>query len=284
MVDADTLGSGGQGDAMLPQPCVVLNRHAEIAGTSTLELQPPATGFSFVPGQFNMLYVFGVGEVPISISGDPDCDDRLVHTTRSVGLTTQAVNRLQPGDTVGVRGPFGSGWPLAEARGRDVVIIAGGLGLAPLRPAICYLLQRREDYGTISILCGARSPAEILYRRDLSLWREQHQLPVMVTVDFAERSWHGEVGVVTRLIARAPFVAERAMALVCGPEIMMRYAIQELLGRGLGAEQIYLSMERNMQCALGFCGHCQFGPHFVCKDGPVLRYDRVEALFSVREI
>ena len=277
-------GLATPGDAMLPQPCRVIQRHPEITGTCSLEIQAPGDGFNFQPGQFNMLYVFGIGEVPISISGDPVRRDTLVHTTRSVGMTTEAINRLNADDSVGIRGPFGSAWPLAEARGRDVVVIAGGLGLAPLRPAIYALLKRRKDYGAIHILCGARSPAEILYRQELAHWRARYQLSVAVTVDFADRSWQGNVGVVTQLIARAAFDADNAVALVCGPEAMMRYSIQELMGRGMCREAIYLSMERNMQCALGFCGHCQFGPHFLCKDGPVLRFDRVEQLLKLREI
>lgn len=271
-------------DAMLPEPCRVLRREAETGGIFTIEVSAPGDSFDFLPGQFNMLYVFGVGEVPISISGDPRGRATLVHTTRSVGLVTQAINRLQVGDTIGVRGPFGSAWPLAEARGKDVLVIAGGLGLAPLRPAICQLLDQRADYGRISILCGARGPADLLYRGDLSSWRERHQVPVEVTVDFADRSWHGQVGVVTRLIAQADVDPDNAVALVCGPEIMMRYSLQELLARGFKSTAIYLSMERNMHCALGICGRCQYGPHFLCKDGPVLSYDRVEPLFKVREM
>jgi NAD(P)H-flavin reductase len=271
-------------DAMLPEPYQVLRRQREVEGTYTIVLQAASTGFEFLPGQFNMLYVFGVGEVPISISGDPACREQLVHTTRSVGLVTQAINRLSPGDHVGVRGPFGSAWPLAEAQGKDLLIVAGGLGLAPLRPVIYSLLYQRQRYGNISILCGARNPADILYREELSWWRERCKLPVAVTVDFADRSWHGKVGVVTRLIAQAAVDPGNAVALVCGPEAMMRYSLQELLARGFSCADIYLSMERNMQCALGFCGHCMFGPHFLCKDGPVLRYDKVEQLFNLREM
>ena len=272
------------GDAMIPVPCRVLRRWEELAGTVSLELQAPVEDFAFQPGQFNMLYVFGVGEVPISISGDPRRRDRLVHTSRSVGFTTQAINRLKEGDTVGVRGPFGSAWPLPVASGKDVLVIAGGLGLAPLRPAIYQLLSQRERYGNISILYGAKSPAEVLYSQELALWRKQRKISVDVTVDFADRGWSEKVGVVPRLIAGCRFDPGNVVVLVCGPEAMMRYTVQELVACGVSCASIFISMERNMQCALGYCGHCQFGPHFICKDGPVLRYDQIEHLFNLREI
>jgi NAD(P)H-flavin reductase len=249
----------------------------------TIELAPPAA-FSFAAGQFNMLYVFGLGEVAISLSGDPGNVNRLVHTVRAVGAVSAALTRLRSGMTMGVRGPYGSAWPVKESEGGDIVIVAGGLGLAPLRPAIYGVLARRERYGRVVVLYGARSPAEILFRRELEMWRRRLDVDVTVTVDHAAADWRGNVGVVPTLIPRIPVDAEHAVALVCGPEIMMRFTIDALRQRGLRTDQIYLSMERNMKCAVGLCGHCQFGPAFVCRDGPVFRFDRVAPIFNIREI
>lgn len=231
-----------------------------------------------------MLYVFGVGEVPISISGDPTQPYSLVHTIRAVGTVTRAMQALQRGDTVGVHGPFGSSWPVAEAAGKDVVLVAGGLGLAPLRPVLYHLLAQRAAYGKVVLLYGARTPADLLYRRQLEQWRGRLDVEVSVTVDRAADSWRGHVGVVTQCIAQAPFDPLDTVAMVCGPEVMMRFAIMALLKHGVEEAQILLSMERNMKYAVGFCGHCQFGPTLLCKDGPVLHYDRIKNWFGRRGI
>jgi NAD(P)H-flavin reductase len=231
-----------------------------------------------------MVYVFGMGEVPISISGDPNHLNPLVHTVRAVGTVTRAVCKAKRGDIVGIRGPFGSSWPVEEAIGKDVVIAAGGIGLAPLRPALLTLLAHRERYGRIVLLYGARSPQELLFGRQLLQWRGRFDLEVEVTVDTASREWRGNVGVVTTLIPRAHFDPEEALAMVCGPEVMMRFTVSGLQELGVPAESIYVSMERNMKCAVGLCGHCQYGPTFICKDGPVFRYDRLASLFNVREV
>jgi NAD(P)H-flavin reductase len=258
----------------------------ETHDTFTLELEPMkgSAGSSFRAGQFNMLYVFGVGEIPISISSDPTNCDKLMHTTREVGTVTKAMGKLKRGDVIGVRGPFGTPWPIEQAEGVDVVIIAGGIGLAPLRSALYQLLAKRDRYEKIVLLYGTRTPNDILYRRELQRWRAQFDMEVYITVDRAIGGWRGNVGVVTSLIPRAPFDARSAIALVCGPEIMMRFTVLELERRGVPPHQIYISMERNMKCGIGICGHCQFGPSFVCKDGPVFRYDRVQHLFEKREI
>jgi len=197
---------------------------------------------------------------------------------------TQALQRLRRGDVIGVRGPFGSAWPIGENKGNDVVIIAGGIGLAPLRPVIYYLLSHREQYGRVLLLYGARTPNDLLYTRELEQWRGRFDLDVQITVDTAVSSWRGHVGVVTRFIAKASFDQANTVALLCGPEVMMRFSIAELQQQGLSAEHIFISMERNMHCAVGFCGHCQFGPTFICKDGPVFRYDRVRPWFGKREV
>jgi NAD(P)H-flavin reductase len=225
-----------------------------------------------------------VGEVPISISSDPDEPTLIQHTPREVGVVTRAMRRLTAGELIGVRGPYGSAWPVEAARGKDVVLVAGGIGLAPLRSALYRLMSRREHYGKIVLLYGTRTPADILFRRELERWRTGRDLEVHVTVDRAMGKWQGYVGVVTTLIPRAPFDPRRTVAMVCGPEIMMRHTVMELTRRGVKERDIHLSLERNMKCAVGFCGHCQFGPTFVCKDGPVFRFDRVAAIIDEAEV
>ena len=272
-------------DPMTPALYTVESFHQDNHDTFTLDLRSASGEIpTFEPGQFNMLYVFGVGEIPISISGDPDDNSRLLHTTRVVGTVTRAMSRLRPGDTVGVRGPFGRGWPIDTADGKDVVVVTGGIGLAPLRPALYRMLNDRDRFDKIVLLYGARTPEDILYLNELEAWRSRFDLEVHVTVDRATGDWHGNVGVVTTLIPRAPFDPRRTVSLICGPEIMMRFTIQELAKRGVSGENIYVSMERNMKCAVGLCGHCQYGPSFVCKDGPVYAYPEIESIFGVAEV
>ncbi len=268
---------------MAPRPTPIRRVLRETDDTFTVELEAGA-GFAFKPGQFNMLYVFGVGEVPISISGDPTRPQVLLHTTRAVGMVTEAMGRLGKGACLGVRGPFGQPWPLERGVGRDVVLVAGGIGLAPLRPALYEIASHRKDFGTVVLLYGTRSPEDVLFRRDLERWRAAHRVEVSVTVDHAIGVWPGHVGVVTALVPRISFDAMNSIALGCGPEVMMRFAVDGLRQRGVPRDAIFLSMERNMKCAVGFCGHCQFGPAFVCKDGPVFAYERVERLLELHEV
>lgn len=280
---------------MLPARFRVQRRRRETHDIFTMELAPTdgVGARRFAPGQFNMLYAFGVGEIPISISGDPAQPELLTHTTRVVGTVTKAMSRLTVGHMVGVRGPFGSRWPVEEAVGGDVVIVAGGIGLAPLRPVLLHVLAHRARYHHVTLLYGTRTPVDILYRCELEQWRARFDVDVHVTVDRAigdpstscgGHPWRGNVGVVTTLIPRAKFDPAHATAMLCGPEVMMRFTLLELEQRGLGRERIYLSMERNMKCAIGFCGHCQYGADFICKDGPVFRYDHVAARFGKAEI
>jgi NAD(P)H-flavin reductase len=281
--------AGSAADPMTPRVARVRRRRRDGPQVFTLDIEAEEeaeeTGAeTYAPGQFNMLTVFGIGEVPISLSGDPAERHRLVHTIRTVGPVSTALARLGPGDALGLRGPFGVGWPMGEAAGRDVVVVAGGLGLAPLRPALYRLLAERERYGRIVLLYGTRSPEEILFRREIQSWRRRLDIDIEVTVDHAAGDWRGHVGVVTTLIPRAVFDPLNAIAFVCGPEVMMRFSIAALRDAGLEDEAIYLSMERNMKCAVGFCGHCQFGPVFVCRDGPVFRHDRVRNLLALKEI
>jgi len=278
--------TGPVADPMVPVPYRVEGVKRETHDTFSLDLAPAdgAAVTSFQPGQFNMLYVFGVGEVPISISGDPGNCPAIVHTTRVVGAVTKAMGALKRGDLLGVRGPFGKPWPVAEEAGRDFLIVAGGIGLAPLRPALYTLMKQREKYRKIVLLYGARTPEDILYRRELERWRGKFDLEIQVTVDRGAAGWRGNVGVVTTMIGRAQCDPANTLALVCGPEVMMRFTLMELQKRGIAQQRIFVSMERNMKCAVGFCGHCQYGPNFICKDGPVFRLDRIEPIFGKAEI
>jgi len=273
-------------EPMLPTPFRISRIQREISDTFTVDLIPASGGRlgRFAPGQFNMLYVFGVGEVPISISGDSGDGSCVTHTIRAVGSVTEVMMSLKRGDIVGLRGPFGSGWPVQQAQGSDIVLIGGGIGFSPLRPVIYYLVAHREKYGNICIYYGARTPEDILYRRELEKWRSQFDLNVEVTVDRATGKWAGRVGVVTRLIPRGGFDPFHTIAMVCGPELMMRYAVQALNEQEVTNERIYISMERNMRCGVGFCGHCQYSSYFVCKDGPVFRFDRIKDIFEIREL
>ena len=274
-------------DVMVPTQWRVADRWEETYDVFSFALEPTEIGVEakFEPGQFNMLYAFGTGESAISISGDPrKGDGRLVHTVRRVGTVTDALFRLEEGDSIGVRGPFGSPWPMDALKGKDILFVAGGIGLAPLRPAILHALNDHQAFGKLSVLSGSRSPSDALYLGELSEWQASGNIECLLTVDHAVGDWHDHVGVVTKLIRKANFDPDNAVALVCGPEIMMRYASIELKNSGLAEESIYVTLERNMKCAAAFCGHCQLGPEFICKNGPVFRYDRVAFWLSQREV
>jgi NAD(P)H-flavin reductase len=275
---------GSTADPMIPRPFRILRIQRETADIFTAEMDPGNESFPFAAGQFNMLYLFGVGEIPVSISGNPCKDGSLVHTVRSVGLVSKAMGGLKRGDVIGVRGPFGKGWPVEEACGNDVVIVAGGIGLAPLRSVLYRLISERNKYGRVILLYGTRTPGDIPFQRELERWRGRLDLEVSVTVDKGSPAWRGNVGVVTRMISKAPFDPSLTTAFVCGPEVMMRLTALELEIRGVPAGSIYLSMERNMKCGIGLCGHCQLGPHFICKDGPVFSLDKIKKFLALREI
>jgi NAD(P)H-flavin reductase len=270
--------------AMTPVAHRVVSRVQETADTWTLELEPLEERVRPRAGQFDMLYAFGVGEVPISTSGDHEGDGPLTHTIRAVGAVTRALCALEPGSVAGVRGPFGTEWPLAEVAGGDLVVVAGGIGLAPLRPAIRHALERRDDYGAVAVLIGARTPQDLLYAEELERWRARLDADVDVTVDAAAAGWHGRVGLVTTLIPGAVVDPANASALVCGPEVMMTFVVRALLERGLELERIWVSMERNMRCAVGHCGHCQLGPTLICRDGAVFPAGAMQRLMEVREL
>jgi NAD(P)H-flavin reductase len=268
-----------------PVPYEVVRRESETADTATVALRPVGAALpSFRPGQFAMLYAFGVGEIPVSVSGFTPADQGLVHTVRAVGAVSGALNGLQPGSVVGVRGPFGTGWDLPTARGRDLLIVAGGIGLAPLRPVVVDALADPDRFGRVNVLIGARTPDELLYRAAINHWSVATAAHVAVTVDRPDDRWTGEVGVVTSLLHRARFRPPNSMAFVCGPEPMIRATARDLVHRGVPAQQIRVSLERNIRCATGHCGHCQLGPLLVCLDGPVLGWERAKPLLAVREL
>ena len=271
-------------DPMRPRPFRVLAQRQDTDDTVTLRLEP-ANGvpLRFEPGQYTMLGILGIGEVPISISGEPSAPQLLQHTIRDVGGVTHALVHAQPGTMLDVRGPYGRGWSVLDGAGGDVVFVAGGIGLAPLRPALLEVIAHRQRFGRVVVLYGTRSPADVLYTAELDVWRAA-DVEVAVTVDYGPPGYPGRVGLVTALIPRAGFDPARTLALVCGPEVMMRFAATALVGRGVAADRIRLSMERNMKCGVGLCGHCQLRELFICTDGPVLAYARIDTLLQGRQL
>ncbi|MCL5676825.1 MAG: FAD/NAD(P)-binding protein [Firmicutes bacterium] len=274
---------------LLPQPAVIQEIRRETADTQTYTLAFADEGlrerFSFRPGQFNMLTLWGAGEAAVSFSSDPALRGQFQHTIRAVGNVTRAMARFSVGDVVGLRGPYGRAWPLEEMKGKDVLVVAGGIGLAPVRPAILHLFRHRSDYGRITLLYGARTPADLLYTDQYDEWRAQPDTTLLLSVDRADGvPWPHQVGVVTTLFPLIEFAPGNTVALVCGPEIMMRFVAVDLLRRGLSPERLFVSLERRMKCAVGQCGHCMFGPKFVCREGPVFRYAEVEPFFGKRGV
>lgn len=271
--------------AMVPAPWRVLALREEGPHVVTLELAPQSGAFPACrPGQFNMLYAFGVGEIPISISGDCADSSKIVHTIRNVGMVSAALTRLEEGQSVGLRGPFGSAWPVSSARGRDVLVVGGGLGIVPLRPVLYEIARNRGDFSRVNVIYGTRKPEDLLFLDELGLWGREHDFNVEITVDMAEPDWVGHVGTTAPLIERAPFDPEKTSAFVCGPEVMMRIVAGKLVEGGIPAAHTHLSMERNMKCAVGLCGHCQWGTEFICKDGPVYDWERAAPRLRIREL
>lgn len=288
-VDAATLERAP--GPMAPVAFRVAGRRDETADVVTLDLEPAgATIAEPRPGQFAMIYAFGVGEVPISVSGCPADDGVLRHTVRAVGAVTRALCDLRPGDEVGVRGPFGRGWPVdavasgvgADGAAPDLVVVGGGIGFAPLRPVVQRAAADRDRFDRVAIVVGARTADDLLFRDELMAWRSRFDLAVEVTVDAGTNDWHGDVGVVTKVLPRVPFDPARAVAMLCGPEVMMRVVARDLLDAGVAAERIHVSLERNMRCGIRQCGHCQLGPVFVCADGPVVPWSTAAPLLEVR--
>ncbi|WP_236246127.1 FAD/NAD(P)-binding protein [Streptomyces sp. CC210A] len=269
----------------VPVPYRVVRRLPQTHDTATLAVEPAGAPLPpFAPGQFAMLYAFGVGDIPVSVSGLAAPGRPLEHTVRAVGAVSGALHAAAPGTVIGVRGPFGTGWDLARAADRDVLVVAGGIGLAPLRPLVRALLRAPDDHGRLSVLVGARTPADLPFREDLRAWATAPGTHVAVAVDRPDPLWHGEVGVVTTLLARAPFTPSRTTAYLCGPEAMMRATARDLLHRGVPGGHLQVSLERTMHCGTGHCGHCQLGPLLLCRDGPVVDHDTAGPLLTYREL
>lgn len=281
----DGRGAARGHEGMVPRPFRVVRRQAQTHDTVTLLLEPvDGVPLRYAAGQFTMLDAVGVGGVPISISGNPVAPGLLEHTIRDVGGVTHALTSSDPGTVLGVRGPFGTGWDAGAGAGGDVILVAGGIGLAPLRPALLELVAHRTAFGRVTLLYGTRTPRDVLFAEDLAAWGASSGVTVEVTVDCGDSGWTGHVGLVTKLIPGARMQPERTLALVCGPEIMMRYVATALVDRGLPPAKIRLSMERNMQCGIGLCGHCQLREFFICVDGPILSYDRLAPVLTVPEL
>jgi NAD(P)H-flavin reductase len=275
-------------DTMLPVPVEIAHVREENFNTRTFVMRLNDDGirnmYRWIPGQFNMLYVPGVGEAAISISSDADEPGTLSHTIRMVGSVTRAIDHLGKGGIVGLRGPFGHGWPLDRLDGGDVVLVAGGIGLAPLRPVVYWLLRNRNRFRRVILLYGCRTPEDRLYSDELEQWAADEAIDVLVTVDNATPGWVGPVGVVTRLLQRIKVNAERTTVMVCGPRMLNRVAASSFLQLHVPPDRVYLSLERNMHCGFGQCGHCQYGSKFVCTDGPVFAFSEIADIFAKEEI
>ncbi len=284
MTTVDTLHEPHPAAWLAPEEVRVVSITPEAGNVATYRLAfadpERAAAYRFLPGQFNMLYAPGIGEAALSISSDPDAGGFIDHTVRFVGNVTGAIRKLEVGDSLGLRGPFGRPWPIDAFRGSDVIIAAGGIGLPPLRPVIHRLIRNREAFGRVVLLYGARKPDELLFTQSYDEWKS-HDIEIEVTVDRADSAWQGQVGVVPMLFYRLRVDPARTVVFSCGPEIMMRFVVFEALARKVPPDHIFLSMERNMRCGQGTCGHCQLGPLFVCQDGPVFSYTELERFFSV---
>jgi NAD(P)H-flavin reductase len=261
----------------------ITNETSDVA-TYQLKFADPAlqASYRFLPGQFNMVYLPSFGEAAISISSDAEDHRSIGHTIRFVGNVTRAIKRLKVGDVVGLRGPFGTNWPVKEMEGKDVFISCGGVGLPPLRPVLYHIIHNREKYGKVTLLYGARTSTELMYTAEYESWRNA-QIDVELTVDRGDENWTGRVGVAPMWFYQFRIDPRKTTVLTCGPEIMIRFVIYEALARRIPLESIFVSLERNMKCGQGSCGHCQLGPYFVCKDGPVFRFDMLQPFFNVEE-
>lgn len=275
-----------QADAYLPVEAEVIERIQEAPTIFTLRLRFTDTTlrktYRFLPGQFNMVYLYGVGEVAISIVSDPDKRDEFSHTIRAVGRVTQALAKLQAGQSIGIRGPFGHGWPLEKAKGKDVIVLTGGLGCAPVTSAINYMIERPHQYGRLKILQGVKHSHDFIFYQRYRQWHEMPNTEVLIAADKADTNWPFQTGHVTDRIAGLDLNPQNTIALLCGPEIMMEVGAHALLEKNMSENAIYLSMERNMECAIAHCGHCQYGGLFICKDGPVFPYSMVKDLLNIK--
>lgn len=268
----------------LPFDAEIVERVQESTDIFTLKLRftdpQKQQEYSFVPGQFNMMYLFGVGEVPISIISDPDKSSYYSHTIRRVGRITNGLSLLKTGDHIGLRGPFGRGWPLKKAEGKDILIITGGLGCAPSVSVINYVLDRRIHFGELIILQGVKHSHDLIFRQQYEKWSKLPKTQVLLTADVSAPNWIGHTGLITELIKKINIDPQKTICMMCGPEAMLQAATKQLLNLQLPEESIYLNLERNMECAVGHCGHCQFGGEFLCKNGPVFCYPQIKHLLG----
>jgi NAD(P)H-flavin reductase len=271
---------------MSPVPYRICDRTDENHDSVTIRLEPTATTLvPPQPGQFMMMYAFGIGEVAISVSGiSTAADSSITHTVRAVGAVTRALCTAPLGSTVGLRGPFGTAWGLATATGRDLILVAGGVGLAPIRPLILGALEQRSRYGRVTLIAGSRSRDDFLYAEELDRWNHHPDIDVYLTVDIPVQGWPGEVGLVTEPLRPMKVRHNQTTAFLCGPEPMMSSAAEVLLHKGMPGDAIRVSLERNMQCGVGWCGHCQLGPLLLCRDGPVVGYDIAAPLLRIKEL
>ena len=282
----DTTGKRSTHSAMHPVPYRVTHRVVENRDSATLVLSPVGDALPPPrPGEFMMMYAFGVGEVAISVSGVPTPEDNSVtHTVRAVGAVSRALHDAQPGTEIGLRGPFGTHWGVDTAVDRDLVIVAGGVGLAPLRPVVLAALNDRERFGRVTLIAGARGRDDFLFRGELEEWARREDIQLHMTVDVPVQGWPGEVGFVTEPLRRLAVRPANTVGFLCGPEVMMRNAARELVRKKVALNDVQVSLERNMQCGVGWCGHCQLGPLLLCRDGPVVGYDVAEPLLRVKEL
>lgn len=267
-----------KGNPYLPAQAIIKEKLVESPSIFTLRLafEDDEVAYQFAPGQFNMISMAGVGEIAISIVSDPKFSHYYDHTIRIVGRVTTAMSQLKTGDSVGIRGPFGRGWPMEKMKGRDVVVVTGGIGCAPTVSAINYIFKRRDDFGRLSVLQGVKHSDDLFFEKRFARWRSFPDTQVLLAADVVGHSphqWHQ--GFVTELLDKIA-LGPNTTAILCGPEIMMKNAIKRLIAAGVDQEQCYLTMERSMHCGIGHCGHCQLGPVFICKDGPVFSYPDIK--------
>ncbi|ARB93721.1 FAD/NAD(P)-binding protein [Legionella longbeachae] len=271
-------------DPYLPLEAIIVERTQESATIFSLHLRfldpEHHNQFLFYPGQFNMLYLYGVGEVAISIVSDPEKKETLTHTIRAIGRVTKALQKLQPGDRIGIRGPFGRGWPLEQTQGKDIIVLTGGLGCAPSVSIVHYILARRENYGHLSILQGVKHSDDFIFRKQYEIWQQSPNTIIHIAADQAGPKWPWATGYITDMINKINLTPHNTAVMMCGPEMMMNTAVKLLTQKGISEHDIYLSMERNMECGIGQCGHCQYGGFFICKDGPIFAYSEIKELFN----
>lgn len=266
----------------IPYPAIIESIQTESSDTKTFKIcfknKKIKDSFTYKPGQFVEMSVLGVGEAPISITSSPSRKGFLQFTVRAVGKVTNAIHKLKAGDVVYIRGPYGNSFPFDEVKGKNLLFVAGGIGLPPLRSIINMVFDNRTDFGRVKILYGAKTPQELCFKEELKQWRKIPETEAFLTVDRPTDGWKGHVGVVTTLWDKTPIMPDETIAYVCGPPIMIKFVVQKLSESGFRPEDIYVSLERYMKCGVGKCGHCNIGGKFVCIDGPIFNYAEIKTL------